>query len=423
MARRRADPALDGDARSCVGSRAGRRLDRPRVTVGPGQSRAGPQIAAGQDAAPRRHHVGPGAAAERDAPARSRRQPDDVPELPYLMGDELLRLPSADEGQRAKAHAPQRGRPPAQLDRLQLPDASRRRLHARDRRHRRGRADLAGALVLRGPRGLPERQPRVGVFATADGVGGRAGRSCLQHVRPAHGPVHRDQDVHGLSSVPTRRQQRLDGSAADAGDELLQLRRPLRMGGRGRRRPRGRRRHRARGAPGRHRQLAAPSRVPVAPRRTHHRRWRPARGPSPSRARRALALRPRRGAVDPAPRRVSLHGQRPRRIPRVRRGPDRPEGILGASRDRSGLALGPALVREDEVRDGGRLADHAGRRPDPHPAARKPGAEDPSALRLSLRHRPRRGPGRHRQPRRQPKRSGRGHAARRSIPGGGSTAR
>ncbi len=68
--------------------------------------------------------------------------------------------------------------------------------------------------------------------------------------------------MHRLPRLEGQRQQRHHGPAADAGDELPQLHRPLLLGGRRRARPGGRRRHRARGAAGGHRQHAAPARLP-----------------------------------------------------------------------------------------------------------------------------------------------------------------
>ena len=58
VAGRHADPAVDGHQGSAVGGRAGPRLDRSRLGVGARESQAGGEVAAGQDAAPRRHHLG-----------------------------------------------------------------------------------------------------------------------------------------------------------------------------------------------------------------------------------------------------------------------------------------------------------------------------------------------------------------------------
>ena len=141
-------------------------------------------------------------------------------------------------------------------------------------------------------------------------------------------------------------------------------------------------------------------------------------------SRRARHLRQGRGAVHPAPRRVPLHRQRRGRIPRLRRGADRPEGLLRADRHRAGLAAGPAPLREDQVRHRGGLALHAGGRSDPDAAAGERGADDPPGLRVPLRDRPRGRAGRHRQPARQPQPAGRvdaaGRRSRQQLPGAGA---
>ena len=54
-------------------------------------------------------------------------------------------------------------------------------------------------------------------------------RRLLQLALPAHSQDPRDQRLHGLSPVGEQRQQRLHGHGPDAGNELLQLPRPLRL--------------------------------------------------------------------------------------------------------------------------------------------------------------------------------------------------
>ena len=185
------------------------------------------------------------------------------------------------------------------------------------------------------------------------------------------------------------------------------------MGGGRQQGPARRRRHRARGAAGRHRQHAAPGGLPVGVREAQGPQGRAARGRASPRPRHHGHLRPGRGAVDPGPRRVSLHGQRARRLPRVRRGADRPEGLLRAHRDGARLPAGPEVLRQVQVRDGHRLAVHAGRRSHATAVPGERGAEDPPLLRVPLRDGPRGRLHRHRQPARQPQPARRGHAARR----------
>ena len=146
-------------------------------------------------------------------------------------------------------------------------------------------------------------------------------------------------------------------------------------------------------------------------------------GPPP-RPRRAGRVRQGRGALHPAPRRVPLHGQRPGRLPRLRRGAGRPEGLLREDRHRAGLAARSAPLREDQVRHRGGLALDAGRRSDAHPASGERGAEDPPGLRVPVRDRPRGRAGGHRQPARQPQPARRvdaaGRRSRQQLPGAGA---
>ena len=255
---------------------------------------------------------------------------------------------------------------------------------------------------------------------SAEGFSGQL----VQHVRAAHGAVDRDQVLHRLSRVEGQRQQRLDGVAAHAGHELLQLHRTLRLRGGGRQGARGGRGHRARRAAGGDRQLPAQGRLSHQLRHASRRRRSAAGQGPPPRPRRAGCLRQGRGALHPAPRRVPLHGQRPRGLPRLRRGAGRSEGVLREDRHRAGLATRPAPLREDQVRHRGGLSLDAGRRSHPHPASGERGAEDPPGLRVSVRERPRGRAGGDRQSAGQPQPPRRVDAAgrrpRQQLPGAGA---
>ena len=161
------------------------------------------------------------------------------------------------------AHAAQRGRRDAQRHLVQLPDAARRRVHAGPRRQRHRQPHRPGAVVVRHPRRLVQRQPRVDLLPAADDLRRRAERHRLQHQRAAHGARHgRHQAMHRLPRLEEERQQRHHGPAADARHQLPELHRPLLLGGGRRTRLRGRRGDRARRAAGGDRQPPAQARLP-----------------------------------------------------------------------------------------------------------------------------------------------------------------
>ena len=119
---------------------------------------------------------------------RPRQREDELHRLPLVVEPELLRLPPAAEGQQEDAAASQRGRRHAQLRLLQLPDAARRRVHAGPRRRRDRQPHRPGAVVVRDPRRLVQRQPRVDLRAAANDLGRGDVRDRVQHQRAAHGP-------------------------------------------------------------------------------------------------------------------------------------------------------------------------------------------------------------------------------------------
>ena len=91
-------------------------------TITPGNEHYSEKIAAGEDAAGGWRDVG---AYGRHEEAGAQRPADDVPELPFVVDDFVLRLPSFDDGEPEDADAAQRGRDDAELDGLQLPGAAR----------------------------------------------------------------------------------------------------------------------------------------------------------------------------------------------------------------------------------------------------------------------------------------------------------
>ena len=89
--------------------------------------------------------------------------------VPHVVDDELLRLPSVDEGEREPARrCTTRATRHENFTQLQLPGAARRRLHARPGQHGEEEQDRAGAVVERGGGQLAERQPRVALPPAAD---------------------------------------------------------------------------------------------------------------------------------------------------------------------------------------------------------------------------------------------------------------
>ena len=120
------------------------------------------------------------------SPRRPLQQEPGLHRVPLFVEPELLRLPLAAEGQQEDARPAQRGRGQAQLRRLQFPDPSRRRVHARPRRRRDRQQDRPGPLVVRHPRRFLQRQPRLDLRAAADDLRRRPQRHRLQQQRAAH---------------------------------------------------------------------------------------------------------------------------------------------------------------------------------------------------------------------------------------------
>ena len=261
--------------------------------------------------------------------------------VPHVVGDELLRLPppAAGELEDRDSSTTTAARPatgPRTIPQVIRHDIFMLGRHSTVKNH----AVDAGALVERGRHQHDQREPRAPVLPAADGVGGGLQLAGLQRPLRAHGSRPRDPPVRRLPRLEQRGQQRLDGAGAHARHELRQLRRPLRLGRRSRGRHRGGRRHRVGRAAGGDRQQPAPhgvSRQLPAPPRP---RPRAAGGLRAPRRRPHEPAGRRAGA--PAARRVPLHGQRPRRLPRLRRREHRQQGLLGAHHHRSGLAARPA---------------------------------------------------------------------------------
>ena len=145
----------------------------------------------GQDGAlrpdARRHRLGRYPRRRREG-LRPRQRQDELHRLPLVVEPELLRLPPAPARQQEDAPAPQRGRRHAQLRLVQLPDPPRRRVHAGPRRRRDRQPDRPGAVVVRDPRRVVQRQPRVDLRPAADDLGRGAVGHRLQHQRAAHRP-------------------------------------------------------------------------------------------------------------------------------------------------------------------------------------------------------------------------------------------
>ena len=190
----------------------------------------------------------------------------------------------------------------------------------------------------------PGRQPRTGSTPSSRRSRPRASRARrsapTSRTRSAR-PRPSSAPIATSSQGQNGRQQRDHGPAPAAGDQLGQLHRPLRLGGRGRRRPGGRRRHRARRAAGGHR-LDACTSWPIPT--TSRKHVKPA-------AKLDEALRAHGdGAGRAAPRRIPLRRLRRRRVHRLRRGQHRQQGLQRADHHRPGLAARPAVLRPQQVR-------------------------------------------------------------------------
>ena len=150
---------------------------------------------------------------------------------------------------------------------VQLPDPARRRLHAGPRRRRDRQPHRPGPVVVRRPRRLVQRQPRVDLRPAADDLG-RGLRAASPSAPTCRTPSAARGRGTRPSSAPTATSRKTnDNNAIMAqllmqGTELPELHRPLLLGRRRRARAVRRRRHRARRAAGGHRQHAAPAGLP-----------------------------------------------------------------------------------------------------------------------------------------------------------------
>ena len=129
----------------------------------------------------------------------------------------------------AHSHAAQRGPDHAQLDLVQLPGIARRHLHARHRRDGNRASRRAGSLGMRGRGEFAEQRPRLALLPAADDFGRGLQRAGFLHVCAAHRSRERNQGLHGLPRVASRRQQCVDGPAAVAGHELYEFHGALRV--------------------------------------------------------------------------------------------------------------------------------------------------------------------------------------------------
>ena len=152
--------------------------------------------------------------------------------LPLVVEPELLRLPPAAAGEPQDADAARRRRRAAELHRVQLPDAARRRLHARPRRRRDRQPDQPGPVELRHPRRSATTATARSIYVqqqtiSAEGFGGIAFSTNVPHTVRGRGARETKQctDCH-LSQ--DERQQRLDGPTADARHGLHELHRQVR---------------------------------------------------------------------------------------------------------------------------------------------------------------------------------------------------
>jgi hypothetical protein len=137
----------------------------------------------------RRRHLGrrPATAPSSErGEARPRQFQHGLPDLPHLVGDELLRLPPADEGQQAVRRTSSRARPAA-TTRATIPQVVRDDVFMLGRDGTvQGPPPGGHPLVERGRRRLAERQPRMGLLPAADGLRRGLQRPGLQSPFPAH---------------------------------------------------------------------------------------------------------------------------------------------------------------------------------------------------------------------------------------------
>src|ERR1700712_5123634 len=92
-----------------------------------------------------------------------------LPDLPFVLGDELLWLPPADEGEPARAAEQVRRRYGSEFHQLQSASGAGRRLPARYRWHGEKESARGDPLVQCGRGLLPEQQSGVGLLSNPDG--------------------------------------------------------------------------------------------------------------------------------------------------------------------------------------------------------------------------------------------------------------
>ena len=208
----------------------------------------------------RRRRLGLGSVHRRGAlpAARARQQQDGLPDLPHLLGDELLRLSSADEGEPARRAKQIRGSDRPQLHDLQPAGRARRCLHARAGWRGEKEPDGRDPFLERGRGQLAKPESRVGLLAAANRLRRRLQRPGFQPAFPAHHQQCRDDEkLRGLPSLEEQRQQRLDRVIVRLRHRDGEFLRPLRLcRGRSRRISRHRLDRTGRTA-GRHRQSSA----------------------------------------------------------------------------------------------------------------------------------------------------------------------
>ena len=141
-----------------------------------------------EDAAARWRNVGlrAGLTSEMPSEARPLESGDGLPNLPYLVGNELLRLSPADEGKSARRAEQIRRRDGPEFHDLQSASRARRCLHAWDRWHGEKASDGGAAFLERGRREFAKCEPRMGLFAGSNGERRWLQRTGFQSAFPAH---------------------------------------------------------------------------------------------------------------------------------------------------------------------------------------------------------------------------------------------
>ena len=241
----------------------------------------------------------------------------------------------------------------------------------------------AGALGVRRAGQLAEPVARVELLHAADGVRRGLQRAGVQHVRAAHRAREGDEAVHRLPRVGRRQQQRLDGQRAAAGHELHELHGPQRLGGR-----------REGGFEG---VTVAERDEPPAIVGSHLHKL---AYPDGYAAHQKRGLKLPDAHHHPAGKGEEILDVQQRGeylyaalgdggVPRLRHQQHRQQGLQRAGRHRARVSIRPAALREDEVRDRRRDADHAGHRSAAPAPSGKRGTAHPPDVRVPLRHRPR----------------------------------